>query len=74
MNISKKAEIELVEGACSEDFRSDMQGMRDKWHSPFIINGNVDVDAYLDFVTEYNEFINHRPRQFKKIEDKYMKL
>lgn len=42
--------------------------------NPTLIDGKVDMDKLVDFLTQYNEFINHNPRPFKKIIDKDMKL
>lgn len=43
-------------------------------HNPFIKNGRCDVYAYLEFVTQYNEFINHEQKPFKEMVDKNMRL
>ena len=43
-------------------------------HNPFIENRRVNVEAFLEFVTQYNEFINHQPRPFCPIKDREMKL
>jgi len=74
MRISKKAAKEFLELSKSESLKKDMEVLRHQRHNPFIKNGNVDVDAYIEFVTEFNEFINHEPKPFKPIIDKEMKL
>ncbi|MBI5207717.1 MAG: hypothetical protein HY934_07995, partial [Candidatus Firestonebacteria bacterium] len=43
-------------------------------YNPTLIDGEADMDKFIDFLTEYNEFINHQPRPFKHIIDKIMKL
>lgn len=43
-------------------------------HNPFIVNGEVDMDLLLEFLTEYNRFINHEPKPFKPMIDRVMKL
>ncbi|MCB1189950.1 MAG: hypothetical protein H7A23_18080 [Leptospiraceae bacterium] len=43
-------------------------------HNPFIQDGKVCVDKYIEFLEEYNAFINHQPKKFKKINDKEMIL
>ncbi len=72
--LSPAAEREFVELANSESFRKDMDAVRRNRHNPFVRNGIVDVDAYLDFVAEFNEFINHEPKPFKRIIDRDMRL
>jgi len=72
--ISKKAARELLELSKSESLNEDMDVLRRQRHNPFIKNGMVDVDAYIEFVSEFNEFINHKPKPFKPIIDKEMKL
>ncbi len=74
MKLSEKAEKELIELAGSDDFRKDMEMMRAQWQAPFMKNGKVDADAYIEFVTQFNEFINHEPKPFKPIIDTVMKL
>lgn len=74
MKLSEKAENELIELARSEELRKDMEMMKAQWKTPFIKDGRVDVDAYIEFVTEFNEFINHKPKPFKKIIEKAMRL
>ena len=43
-------------------------------YNPFIRDGKTDVDAYIDFVRQFNEFINHQPKQFRQIIDRSMIL
>ncbi len=74
MSISKKAEKELKELSRSDSLRKDMEKVVSKRHNPFIKEGKVDVNSYIEFVTEYNEFINHKPKPFKPIIDKDMRL
>ena len=74
MKISKKAEEELRKFSRSDALRKDMETIALKRHNPFIKGGKVDVGAYLEFVTQYNEFINHTPKPFSRIIDKDMKL
>ena len=74
MKILRKAERELVEHAGSDSFRKDMEILNRRHPSPFMKDGKVDVDAYIEFVTQFNEFINHRPKPFRPIIDRVMKL
>lgn len=74
MKLSEKAEKELVKLGKSEELKKDMEMLRSQWQSPFIRNSEVDVDAFIEFVQQFNEFINHQPKPFKKIIDREMKL
>jgi len=74
MKMSDVAVKELVETGRSEDLRKDMEMLRSQWQTPFIKDGEVDIDTYIDFVQQFNEFINHEPRPFKKVIDKDMRL
>jgi len=74
MKISKKAEEELRKFSRSDTLRKDIEIIAQQRHNPFIREGKVDVDAYIEFVTQYNEFINHTPKPFSRIIDKDMKL
>jgi hypothetical protein len=58
----------------SEELKKDMEMLSLQWRSPFIKNGAVDIDAYIEFVTEFNEFINHEPKPFKPMIDRDMRL
>lgn len=73
--LSPAAEKEFQELARSESLRQDMETVRRNRHNPFIRkDGSVDADAYITFVTEFNEFIGHEPRPFRQIIDKDMRL
>jgi hypothetical protein len=74
MRLSKEAEKEMIEFSRSEDFRSDIESLRSTWKIHFVHNGTVDVDGYIEFVTQFNEFINHRPKLFKPMIDRDMRL
>lgn len=74
MKISEEAQKELSELSKSDTLRRDMEKVASQRHNPFIKDGKVDVDAYIEFVTQYNEFINHKPKPFKPMIDRVMKL
>jgi hypothetical protein len=74
MTLSIKEKEELVALAKSSSFKEDMQYLAAHRHTPLIVDGKVDLDRYITFVTEYNAFINHQPKPFKPIIDKMMKL
>ena len=36
--------------------------------------GRVDMDRLIEFVTQFNEFINHQPKPFSRMIGREMKL
>jgi len=74
MKISKSSAKEFKKLSKSSSLRTDMEIVASQRHNPFIKNGKVDVDAYIEFVTQYNEFINHKPKPFKPMIDRVIKL
>lgn len=72
--LSDKAEKELVDLSRSDSLRRDMEIVTSNRLNPFVRNGIIDADAFVSFVTEYNEFINHRPKPFVPMADKDMRL
>lgn len=68
------SDIDLYEASKSETLRLDMQRVAAQRHNPFVKNGQPDIDAILQFLMEYNEFINHEPKPFRKIIDTVMLL
>jgi len=71
---SEAAKKELRELAQSESLRSDMAIVASSRRKYLLTNGEADVEAYTDFVTAFNEFINHEPKPFKQIIDRDMRL
>ncbi|KWT84125.1 hypothetical protein [Candidatus Magnetominusculus xianensis] len=74
MNRFDKSDLDLYEASKSEALRFDMQRVAAQRHNPFVKNGQPDIDAILQFLMEYNEFINHEPKPFRKIIDTVMLL
>ena len=74
MTLSPEAAKELLDLANSESMRRDMETIASRRHNPFVKDGEVDVEAYIEFVTGFNEFINHQPKPFKPMIDKNMRL
>ncbi len=74
MNVSDQSQEELLKQSQSVVFKKDMDIVARQKHNPFIKNGRVDVDAYIEFVTQYNEFINHKPKPFIRMIDRDMRL
>ncbi len=74
MKLSEKAGKELIELGKSEGLKKDMEMLSSQWQSPFVKDGSVDIDAYIEFVQQFNEFINHEPKPFKPMLDRDMRL
>ncbi len=74
MTLSKAAEDEIRSQAHSAELQKDMETVACSRHNPFIEAGRVDVEAYITFVTGFNEFINHRPKPFVVMADTDMRL
>jgi hypothetical protein len=54
--------------------REDMRHVAGHRHNPVIVDGKVDTDRLLDFLNQFNEFLNHAPKPFRPIVDKDMRL
>jgi len=74
MKFSKKEKEEFLRISKSKKLREDFENLKEKKHNPFIKDGKVDIERYIEFLNEYNKFINHAPKPFKKIIDKDMRL
>jgi hypothetical protein len=74
MLFSKTAEKEMRELSHSSSLKKDMDAVACSRHNPFVKAGRVDVDAYIAFVADFNEFINHEPKPFMPIKDFDMRL
>ena len=74
MTLSKSEKEELIALARSSSLKEDTLYLSAHRHNPLIVDGKVDLDRYITFLTEYNEFINHQPKPFKPMVEKIMKL
>jgi hypothetical protein len=72
--ISEQEKRELLRLAGSLSLREDMEYLSSHRHNPVLVNGMVDMDRLIEFLTQLNEFINHEPKPFMPIIDKEMKL
>lgn len=74
MRLTVQEKKELLEMARSPKLRKDFKEIKRNRYNPFIVNGRLDIDRVIDFLTQFNDFIAHQPRPFRKIEDKKNKL
>ncbi|MBI5749389.1 MAG: hypothetical protein HZA00_09715 [Nitrospinae bacterium] len=72
--ISELEKDELLRLAKSLSMREDMKYISAHRHNPVVVDGKVDMDRLVTFLTEFNEFINHEPKPFKPMIDRDMKL
>jgi len=70
---SEEAEREIRDLSGSAALRRDMRAVASGMHRPFLRDGDA-VDLYLEFVCQFNEFVNHEPRPFRPILDRDMRL
>jgi hypothetical protein len=66
--------VELLDMAISSGLRHDMRLLRRTRHNPALLDGQMDLDRLIAFLTEYNEFINHEPRPFAHMVERDMKM
>ncbi|MDP8263311.1 MAG: hypothetical protein P9M13_08415 [Candidatus Ancaeobacter aquaticus] len=72
--LSDKEKNDFRNIAFSKTFREDAAYVKKNRHNPFISNGEVNTDKVIEFLDEYNAFVNHTPKLFKKINDQNMRL
>jgi len=72
--LSEEEKKELREFVCSISFKTDLRKLRETRYNPFIVEGKMNIDRFIIFLSEYNYFINHTLKPFRKIKDKKNKL
>ncbi|BCB96598.1 hypothetical protein JZK55_15200 [Dissulfurispira thermophila] len=72
--LSNQEKAELLKLASSTSMREDMRYISNHRHNPVMIDGNIDLDRLIEFLTQFNEFMNHKPKPFKPIIDRDMRL
>ena len=72
--LSREDKEELLKMSRSRRLREDFRKIAENRYNPFLINGVVDLNRLVSFLTDYNEFINHARRPFRKMIDKKMLL
>lgn len=68
MPLPKEVREELQKMALSPELREDLL----KIHA--LSTRAIDADSYCAFVVFFNEFVNHRARPFRPIQDRDMRL
>lgn len=74
VKLTKLEKEEFKKITKSKKLKEDLRKILTNRYNPFIVDGKIDIDIFLDFVNEYNQFINHTPKPFRKILTKINKL
>jgi hypothetical protein len=54
--------------------RQDMMTVAAGRHNPFLVNGEICLKRVVEFLTQYNELLNHPIKPFRAPIEKNMKL
>jgi hypothetical protein len=74
MQINEQEKSELKALAESESMRANSERLRATRPNPFMVDGKVDCDKVMEFLTDYNEFLNHPMKPHRAFIEKNMKL
>jgi hypothetical protein len=72
--LTEEDRAEMLALSQSESLRSDARKVADGRHNPFMVNGEVNLERVVEFLTQYNEFLNHPVKPFRPWIEKNMKL
>lgn len=72
--MSEREKQELKELANSAQLRLDSRRLRENRNNPFMEGNKINLDNFLVFLDEFNSFMNHCPKPFRKIIDRDMRL
>jgi hypothetical protein len=74
MALSEQEKAELLAVVSSPSMKADSQRLQEERINPFVIDGVVDCDRVLEFLTEFNEFLGHPVNEHWRFVEKDMKL
>ncbi len=74
MRLTELEAREIRASGSSQACRDDHARMSAHIHDPFIVNGEVDCDRVIEFLTEYNEFLKHPIKPAGHFVERDMKL
>lgn len=74
MKLSQEAEKEIRELSQSAKLRSDMAAVSAGRINPFIADGRVNLALYIEFLTQFNEYMGHPVKPFRPMAEREMKL
>jgi len=72
--LSEQERQEMLRFSESASMRKDMEYLSLHRHNPVLVNGAFDMDTLIEFLSQFNEFINHQPKPFQPMIEKDMKL
>ena len=72
--LSEQERQEMLRLSESASMRKDMEYLSLHSHNPVLVNGAFDMDRLIEFLSQFNEFINHQPKPFLPMIEKDMKL
>jgi hypothetical protein len=72
--LSETEKAELRRAASSDSLRSDMRLLRSTRHNPALLDGRMDLDRLMDFLTQCNAFMNHEPKPFAPMLERDIKM
>jgi hypothetical protein len=74
VKISETDRIELLTLSHSESLRQDEQRVAAHRHDPFLVEDEVNTDRVMEFLNQYNEFLNHPIKLSRPFIESNMKL
>ncbi|ABQ27437.1 hypothetical protein [Geotalea uraniireducens] len=74
MMLTDEEKAELRSLAASQSMRADSELLRAASRDPFIVDGKVDCDRVMEFLSEYNSFLNHPVKPCRQFIEKIMLL
>ncbi len=72
--IRRDEKEEMLRLVRSASLQKDMGHVSAIRHNPLVVDGNVSMDRWIEFLTGFNEFINHARKPFSRIIDRDMRL
>lgn len=74
MRISQEDRDELLALAGSRRMREDTARVSASRLNPFLIGSEVSAELVMEFLTQYNEFLNHQVKPLRPFIERNMKL
>jgi len=63
--LSETERLDMLRLSESASLRKDMEYLSSHRHNPVLVNGAYDMDRLIEFLSQFNEFINHQPKPFR---------
>jgi len=72
--ISEQERRDMLRLAESSSVRKDLEYLSEHRHNPVLVNGAFDMDRLIEFLSQFNEFINHQSKPFRPMIEKDTRL